>query len=220
MKKKISITIDQKTLADIDAIVDNIFIRNRSQAMEHLVRASLGDNKVAVILAGGEEKPFMLSDGRYRFTARVGRFAVVERAVKKLRSHGFKTIYIVARHVLLTKFFEILKEGADYGVSITYIEEKISAGSAQSLRLANGHVSTTFLVVYADIVFDNVNLEELWNSHVKQNALATITQRPPERPPEQREGEAYTFNHRHQEGRPMTCPIQDAVVLCTKQLPF
>jgi NDP-sugar pyrophosphorylase family protein len=174
MKRKISITIDDKTLDDIDGIVDRIYIRNRSQAIEHLVRTSLGENKVAVILAGGKESSFSLQGGEYRFTAKVGKFRVVERAVRKLRSHGFKSVYIIARHNLLTKFFEILKEGSDYGVNITYIEEKSSTGSAHSLRLAKGSISTTFLVVYADIIFDNVNIEELWNTHVKQNAITTI----------------------------------------------
>lgn len=52
-KSKISITINEKTLKEIDFIVDNVYIRNRSQAIEHLVKNALGENKAAVILLGG-----------------------------------------------------------------------------------------------------------------------------------------------------------------------
>ena len=41
MKTKISITLNQKIVDEIDSIVDNIYIRNRSQAIEHLVRNDL-----------------------------------------------------------------------------------------------------------------------------------------------------------------------------------
>ena len=49
-KTKISITIDEKILRDIDFIVDNIYIRNRSQAIEYLAKNALEENKIAVIL--------------------------------------------------------------------------------------------------------------------------------------------------------------------------
>lgn len=174
MKKKISITINGKTLEDIDSIIDNVYIRNRSQAIEHLARSSLGENKVAVILSGGDEKLLRLANGQYRITAKFGKATVVERAVRKLRANGFKNIYVIARHKVLTKIFELLKEGTDYGVKINYVEEKSSGGTAASLRLVKGKISTNFLVVFGDIVFDKINIEELWNDHLKHNAVATI----------------------------------------------
>mgnify|MGYP001185314162 CR=1 FL=1 len=54
MKNKISITIDIKTLNKVDSIVDNVYIRNRSQAIEHLIDNALGENRTAVILSGGD----------------------------------------------------------------------------------------------------------------------------------------------------------------------
>jgi hypothetical protein len=56
MKEKISITIDNSMLKEIDNIIDNILIRNRSQAIEYLINLALGDNKTAVILCGGAEE--------------------------------------------------------------------------------------------------------------------------------------------------------------------
>ena len=173
-KTKISITINEKTLQDIDSIIDNIYIRNRSQAIGHLVKNSLGENKTAIILLGGNEDSLKLSKNEYRPTAKIKKNSVIELALKKMRENNFKTIFIIARHSLLTKLFEMLKDGTDYGVKINYIEEKISKGTADSLRVIKGKINTNFLVVYGDIIFNKINIEELWNDHIKQNAIATI----------------------------------------------
>ena len=70
-KTKISITINEKTLQDIDSIIDNIYIRNRSQAIEHLAKNALGENKAAAILLGGNDGHLRISKGDYRPTARI-----------------------------------------------------------------------------------------------------------------------------------------------------
>ena len=174
MKQKISITIDREMLKRIDSVVDNVIIRNRSQAIEHLVNNSLGENRTAVILSGGDEKSMKISDKEYRITAKIGKNTLVEKAVKNLRQNSFKNIFIIARSNILTSVFDILKDGSSYDVKISYIEEKESSGSASSLRLVNGKIKTAFLVVFGDIIFDKINIEELWNQHVRQNAIATL----------------------------------------------
>jgi len=174
MKEKISITIDREILKRIDSVVDNVIIRNRSQAIEHLASNSLGENRTAVILAGGDEKDMKISDKEYRITANIGKNTLVEKAVKKLRQNSFKNIFIIARSNILTSVFDILKDGSSYGVKISYIEEKESNGSASSLKLINGKIKTGFLVVFGDIIFDKINIEELWNQHIRQNAIATL----------------------------------------------
>ena len=175
MKRKISITIEDSVLKGVDSVVDNVFIRNRSQAIEFLAKTALGEHKQAVILSGGPEERLRISETDYRITARVKNSSVVERAVKKLRENGFKDIYIVARHNVLTKVFDILKDGSSYNVKVSYVEEKESNGSADSLRLVKGKINTSFLVVYGHILFDKVNMQELWNQHIKQaTAVATL----------------------------------------------
>lgn len=174
VKIKISITINEKTLQDIDSMIDNIYIRNRSQAIEHIAKNALGENKTAAILLGGNQEHLKVSEKEYRPTVKIKNSTVIGLAIKKLRENNFKTIFIVARSSLLTKLFEMLKDGLDYGVKINYIEEKFSQGTADSLRLLKGKINTNFLVVYGDIIFNKINIEGLWNDHIKQNALATI----------------------------------------------
>ena len=175
MKTKISVTIEDNVLKGIDAIIDNIFIRNRSQAVEFLTKSALGEHKQAVILAGGPEEKLRISESEYRITARVGSSTVIEMAVKKLRENGFRDIYIVARHNVLTKVFDVLKDGSGYNVKVSYIEEKESKGSADSLQLLKGKINANFLAVYGHIIFDKVNIQELWSQHIKQGtAVATL----------------------------------------------
>ncbi len=175
MKRKISITIEDSLLKGIDSVVDNVFIRNRSQAIEFLAKTALGEHRQAVILSGGPEERLRISGTEYRITTRIKNTTVVEKAVKKLRENGFKDIYIVARHNVLTKAFDILKDGSSYNIKVSYVEEKESNGSADSLRLLKGKINANFLVVYGHVIFDKVNIQELWNQHLKQaTAVATL----------------------------------------------
>jgi NDP-sugar pyrophosphorylase family protein len=174
MKKKISITLNERTITEIDSIIDKIYIRNRSQAIEHLVNNALGENKTAVILSGGAEKKISISKNEFRPTAMIRDKSVIELAIKKLRESGFKTIFIVARPLVLTKIFEIMRDGSDYGVKINYIEEKESKGTGNSLKLLKGKINSNFLVIYGDIIFNKINIEEFWKSHLKQQSIATL----------------------------------------------
>ncbi len=174
MREKISITIDENLLRGIDGVIDNVYIKNRSSAIEHLVRNALGEKRTAIILCGGDESNLDIGNGTYSPLARINGKTLIERGVRKLRDSGFKTLYIIARHRLMTKLFEELKNGSDLGVSISYIEEKKSEGTFQSLALAKGKVRSPVLVAYGDILFEKVNIEELWNDHVRRHAAATI----------------------------------------------
>jgi len=174
MKEKISITMNKRLLKEVDNIVDNINIRNRSQAIEHLVDNALGENKTAVILSGGSVKKQKISKNEYRTTAKIKNSTLIEEGIKKLRKNNFKTIFIIARKSILTAVFDLIGNGDKYGVKINYIEEKKSSGSADSLRLLKGKVSSNFLVIYGDIFFNKINIEELWNDHLKQNAATTL----------------------------------------------
>ena len=173
MKQKISITIDENTVRDIDGIIDHITVRNRSQAIEFLAKSALGENKVAVILSGGNESKLRVG-AEYRITARIGDETVIEKAVKKLRENGFREIFIVARQKVLTSVFDLIRDGSSYSIKVNYLEEESSNGSADSLSLARGKIKSNFLAVYGHILFDKINLEELWSQHMKQSSVATL----------------------------------------------
>lgn len=174
MKRKISITIEDDILKKIDAVIDNIIIRNRSQAIEYLAKNSLGENRSAVLLSGGAEEKLKIGPNEYRITAKINGNTLIERVIIKLRENGFKNIYLIARPKILTAVFDIIKDGTSLNVKVHYIEEKKSEGTAESLRHVKGKINTDFLCIYGHILFEKVNIERLWNEHIKNNSVATL----------------------------------------------
>jgi len=173
MKKKVSITINTKILRDIDSIVDNIFIRNRSQAFEYMIKKALKENKIAVILAGKSS----ISQGKIvkdRYAFKINHSTIIEKAIKKLSDSGFKNIYIIADHDNLTNVFKIIGDGSSRNLKIEYVDEENPEGTASALKLLKGKVKTTFLVIWCDIIFDKVNLDELWRQHLQEKTVSTL----------------------------------------------
>ena len=93
-KEKVSVTIESSILKNVDATIDNVYIRNRSQAIERLIEKSIGKSKIAVILAGGDEEKIKISENEYRFTAKIGSKTLVERQIEKLNESEFNNIFI------------------------------------------------------------------------------------------------------------------------------
>lgn len=174
MKKKISITIEEKLLEGIDSRIDNLFIRNRSQAIEHLLKQGLGEQRIAVILAGGDPEKLRIAKGVYRPVAKINEKTVIELAILRLREFRFKEIFVIASHEILTKIFDIVKDGSELNVKLHYIEDIRPKGNADSLKKLKGKINTSFLVVFGHIIFDKIKLEELWQQHIERKALATL----------------------------------------------
>lgn len=172
MKKKVSMTIEQKLLDEAEKLVDGMAIRNLSQSVEYLMSKSLGSEKTAVILCGGPEDVWKMGND-YRCTVSINSVTITEDIVKKLRTQGFTKIFIVARDKILTKIFKLLGNGGLFGVEINYVKETEGHGSADSLRLLKGKIKKNFLIIFGDIYFD-INLNDLWQAHMRNVGGATI----------------------------------------------
>jgi len=174
MKAKITITLDEKILKNVDAIVDRIYIRNRSQAIEHLIEESFSKDRKAVILATGNSKSLLIDKNEYRATAKIKGTTVIEMTLKALKDNGFKEIFILGEQEILTAIFNLVRDGKRYGVKINFIEDKDPPGTAASLRLLKGEIKNTFLVIYGDIIFNSNDIEKLWRHHFKHKGVATL----------------------------------------------
>lgn len=173
MKEKISITINGKILRDIDSLIDNLFIQNRSQAIEYLIKKAFKETKKAVILAG--EPRFKKSDRiKNRYSLKVNHSTIIEKAIRKLSDSGFKTIYIIADNQTLTNIFKMIGDGSNFKVKIEYVNEENPEGTASALKLLKDKIRTTFLVVQQDLVFDHIDLIKLWQNHMKEKAVGTM----------------------------------------------
>ena len=174
MKDKISVTINGKVLRDVDSIIDNIFIRNRSQAIEYLIEEALKSKKISVILVGDSTKLSSSARMSNRYAIKINGISLIERAVRKLGNSGFKTIYIIGIRDILTNIFKIIGDGSDFNVKIEYINEESQNGTASAIKLIKGKVNSTFLLIHSDIIIDHINLLEIWQKHLQDKVVATI----------------------------------------------
>jgi NDP-sugar pyrophosphorylase family protein len=174
VKAKITITLTEKVLKNIDSLVDNIFIRNRSHAIEYLIEKRLDKAKTGVILATGPSKELLISKGIFRATARIANNSLIELNLISLRSNGFKKIYIVGEQQVLTSVFSRVGDGMKYGIEIKYIEDNNPPGTGESLRLLKGDLKGTFLVLYGDTLVTKEDIDRLWKKHFDHNDIMTV----------------------------------------------
>ncbi len=133
----------------------------------------INSNKV-IIMAGGLGKRMRPITNRLpKPMIKIKNKPILEHIILKLKSQGFKNIYISVRYLanVIKKFF---KNGEKFGVNIEYINEKKALGTAGSLSLINHKKNETdYIILNADTIF-NLNINDLLNFHKKKNSLLTM----------------------------------------------
>lgn len=179
MKEKISITLDEDLVGLLDSMVDKFTIHNRSQAIEFLIKKSIGIKKTAVILAGGpEEKLKVPRTNTWKPLVRFyGGGTLIELLIKKLKESNFRDIFIVGQKNLFVDIFKIIGNGENLGVVIKYVEENQKSypplSTARALKLLKGKINSAFVCLPCDRVF-KYDLNNIFKFHVKNNGVATI----------------------------------------------
>jgi NDP-sugar pyrophosphorylase family protein len=165
MKSKISITIEENLLNNIDSYIDGLQIRNRSQAIEQILSKNISHTKIAVILAS------KMKD--YRFMCEINGEKLIIQLFRKLQNYGFKKAFVIGEKDILSKIVETIGSGNDYFLDIIYVEDSSPEGSMKSLSLVKNKINSSFLVLPADNYFE-FDLESFWKFHLKNNNVATL----------------------------------------------
>ncbi len=173
-KKRLSISLDEEVANRVDAFVDGLVIKSRSDAIERFLRDHLNNKRTCVILAGGKpEKLVIEGTETYRPLANIGKRKLVEDLVLKAREAGYYNQIIIGSPKLISKVYELLGNGKRYDVNITYVEEKEARGSAKTLELAKSYLKTDFLVLPCDHYFD-FDLKKIRDFHTMNKATVTL----------------------------------------------
>jgi NDP-sugar pyrophosphorylase family protein len=177
MKERVTITLEQDILQDVDKSIDSANVKNRSHAIELLLKKALGKRcpKKAIILCGGKgtrlrpitqeiPKPLIPVHGK----------ALVEHLIDLFKKYDIKDIVLSVGYKK-EKIKEHFGNGSRLGVNITYIEESEDAplGTAGPLKKAKDILTETFIVTNGDELKD-INLEEMYELHKSSKAKATI----------------------------------------------
>ena len=175
MRERVTFTIDNGVLELVDKTIDGFKIKNRSHAVELLLKKALKANipKKVVILAGG--KGTRLRPLTYEVPK-----ALLPIHGKTLTEHLFDLFkkyeikdMLISVGYLKEKIMEYVADGVRFGVDVGYIEEDKPLGTAGPVKLARHKLNDTFIVTNGDELKD-IDLEEMYKLHKENNALVTI----------------------------------------------
>lgn len=175
MKERITITLDENLISQIDKRIDGVDIKNRSQEIENLLSESLGTNipSKAVLLVGGKGTRLSpLTDKTPKALLEVHKKAVTEHIFDLLKKHGIRDIVLCVGH-LKDRIKDYFGDGSNFGVNITYVEEDEPLGTAGPLKLAKKYLKDSFIVSNGDEL-KNINIPRMFRLHKRKDALATI----------------------------------------------
>lgn len=174
-KKRLSVTIDENLVKLLDRKVDGAKIRNRSHALEYILRESLNSQvKKVLILAGGKcielasgeeiPKPLLSIHGR----------PLLEHTLMLLKKNGFTDLVIsIGRKG--EKIKDHFGDGSQFGVEISYVNQgEKPKGTGGAVKVAESTLpEEPFLVVYGDVLID-IDLTEFATFHKTQKKEATV----------------------------------------------
>lgn len=172
-KQRLTITLPQALISQIDILMSRQGTINRSQTIEDLLNQSLPPQvDQAVILAGGHKtgQKMLLTDidGQY----------LLSRLIAQLNQYHISQVIIctdqATAEVLKSKF----GSGQGTGVLLRYSIEMEPLGTAGALVKAAAMLNpSTFLVMHGDVL-TQLDLKQFMEFHLREGVIATMAVKP------------------------------------------
>ncbi|MAG21814.1 MAG: hypothetical protein CL943_00720 [Candidatus Diapherotrites archaeon] len=171
-RERVTITIRNDLLRQVDRLVDGLTIRSRSQAMEFLLSKHLSDFKLgkALILAGGRKKDVSIK-GAPKFAAKLNGKCLLHEVMDSIHEYNVSSFMVYVDSFADTIRDRINSEDPHYHVD--FLEGKAGSGTIAPLLQAKSSLKDTFLLAYGDTL-TSINLNDMLAFHRKNNAIATI----------------------------------------------
>jgi NDP-sugar pyrophosphorylase family protein len=177
MKERVTITLDENLIKQLDKRIDGEEIRNRSQEIEKILEDSLGISipSKALILAGG--KGTRLRPLTYKIPKgliEVQGKTLTEWLFELFKKYGIRDV-ILSVGYLADKMRDYFTDGSKFGMNIDYVEEDPNKplGTAGPLKLAKDMLTDSFIVSNGDEL-KCINIPRMFRLHKRKNALVTI----------------------------------------------
>ncbi|MBW2989315.1 NTP transferase domain-containing protein [Candidatus Woesearchaeota archaeon] len=177
MKERITITLKEELIQQLDKRVDGEEIKNRSQEIEAILEDALGISipSKALILAGGKgtrlrpltyKKPKALVDVQGK--------TLTEWLFELLKKYGVRDVVLSVGY-LADDVRDYFTDGSRFGMNIEYVEESPNKplGTAGPLRLAKDMLNDSFIVSNGDEL-KCINIPRMFRLHKRKKALVTI----------------------------------------------
>lgn len=174
-RQRLTITLREDLLTQVDKKIDGVRIRNRSHAIEYLLTKSIGSKITkAYILAGGhglKMRPFTYEMPKPLIP--VKNKPILEYIIALLRDHNIRDIYIGIDY-LGDKIRSYFGDGAKFGVDITYIDTKKPLGTAGALYSAEKYLKDNkFIMIHGDVLAD-IDLSDMIDFAEEEKNILTM----------------------------------------------
>lgn len=175
MKTRLTITLSESTLRQLDQLIDSTNIRNRSHAIEHILEQHLRPQvRTALILAGGPTlnteplRPLTILDGK----------PLIIHTIDHLKRFGVDTIIITTTKAG-RDIQTLLGTGREFGVTIEYFFEEKPLGTAGAIKNAKSKLpkKDPFYVLAGDIL-TTIDLADFSEFHNQNKSLVTMAVKP------------------------------------------
>jgi len=177
MKDRITITLREDLIEQLDKRIDGEEIRNRSQEIEKILEDALGVSipSKALILAGGKGtrlRPLTLKTPKGLIDVQ-GK-TLTEWLFELFRKYGIRDV-ILSVGYLADQIRDYFTDGTKFGMNIEYVEENPDKplGTAGPLRLAKDMLKDSFIVSNGDEL-KCINIPRMFRLHKRKKALVTI----------------------------------------------
>jgi dTDP-glucose pyrophosphorylase/CBS domain-containing protein len=130
------------------------------------------NNKVVLMAGGLGTRLQPLTNDTPKPLLKVGNKPILETIIENFANYGFTDI-IISVNYKSDMIKEYFKDGSEFGVSITYIEENKRLGTAGALSLLEELPKEPFFVMNGDLL-TNVNFEHFLDFHSFGNSTATM----------------------------------------------
>jgi len=127
----------------------------------------------AIIAAGKGSRIKPLSLMSHKSLLRVCNKPIIVNQIEVMRDIGIKNIYIVVGY-LKEEIQSYLKDGRDFGVNITYVEQKNPRGIAHAVAQLESYIKNPFFIFLGDIVIKFRNLRRAIDLLKEKNAGAVL----------------------------------------------
>ncbi len=155
-RERLTITLRNDLLKELDAEIDGQRLRNRSHAIEYFLSRSLGLKAVKVLILAGGKPVFFESEKKSlpKAMVKIAGKPLLEQTLQRLKSAKLTDVYISVGEggQTITDYFG---DGRHMGINITYIHQsKSNGGNAQPTLQAKEFIKNSFLLIYGDVLSD------------------------------------------------------------------
>lgn len=136
----------------------------------------------AVLLAAGEGVRLLpITATRPKHLIKVGGKPILQFCLEAVKNAGI-TETVIVTHYMGNAIRQYFGDGEEFGLHISYVEQKAVLGTGNATGVAEPYVDDDFVLVYGDLLFGSDAIKKVLNSYKREKTGAVIGVVPVDKP--------------------------------------